>query len=114
MLRFTSPAIDLGQGLWLAKTTQSVTTAAISFVTPATGLQQDNADVKGLIMLASTNNLHLDNIQCVVDLIYNKQVSQLFNSDTKTIIELLTQPQPSGITATFTIDNKLLDHGQYF
>lgn len=111
----TTPACHLGQGLWLAKTSKAVTTTAISFVTPATTLQQDRLQqsnlpqkslaVKGVLMLASANDLHLDNMQCVVDLIYKQQVSQLFNADADTIIRLLTEVQPSGETATFTIHN---------
>ncbi|PKH05656.1 fused PTS fructose transporter subunit IIA/HPr protein [Moritella sp. Urea-trap-13] len=106
----TTPACHLGQGLWLARTSKAVTTTAISFVTPEQSLQQNISEpnslaVKGLLMLASANNLHLDNMQCVVDLIYNQQVSQLFNADADTIIGLLTEVQPSGITATFTIHN---------
>lgn len=106
----TTPAYHLGQGLWLAKTTKSVTATAISFVTPAKTLQQSNLQqnssaVEGIIMLASANHLHLDNMQCVVDLIYNQQVNQLFNADAETIIRLLTEVKPSGVTATFTIHN---------
>jgi len=101
----TTPAIHLGQGLWLAKTTKSVTTTAISFVTPAQPLQQGELSVQGVLMLASANNLHLDNMQCVVDLIYKQQVSQLFNADVDTVIGLLTEVKPSGLTATFTIHN---------
>lgn len=101
----TSPVTHLGQGLWLAKTSQSVTTTAISFVTPAVTLKQESADVKGLVMLASANNIHFDNMQCLVDLIYNKQASQLFGADAETIIRLLTEVKPNGITATFTIHN---------
>lgn len=106
----TTPAYYLGQGLWLAKTTKSVTATAISFVTPAKTLQQSNLQqkslaVEGIIMLASANNLHLENMQCVVDLIYNQQVNQLFNADAETIIRLLTEVKPSGVTATFTIHN---------
>ncbi|WP_017223100.1 fused PTS fructose transporter subunit IIA/HPr protein [Moritella dasanensis] len=101
----TTPAYHLGQGLWLAKTTKSVTATAISFVTPAKTLQQNSSAVEGIIMLASANNLHLDNMQCVVDLIYNQQVNQLFNADAETIIRLLTEVKPSGVTATFTIHN---------
>ena len=101
----TSPATHLGQGLWLAKTTKSVTTTAISFVTPAQKLQQGSLAVEGIIMLASANHLHLDNMQCVIDLIYKQQVSQLFDADAETIIRLLTEVKRSGITATFTIHN---------
>ncbi|QFI36880.1 fused PTS fructose transporter subunit IIA/HPr protein [Moritella marina ATCC 15381] len=111
----TTPACHLGQGLWLAKTSKAVTTTAIAFVTPAQSLlqgslQQSNLPqkslaVKGVLMLASANNLHLDNMQCVVDLIYKQQVNQLFNADADTVIRLLTAVQPSGITATFTIHN---------
>lgn len=101
----TTPACHLGQGLWLAKTTKSVTTTALSFVTPAQTLQQDGVAVNGLLMLASANNLHLDNIRCMVDLIYKQQVCQLFKADAETVIRLLTVLQPSGLTATFTIHN---------
>lgn len=106
----TTPACHLGQGLWLAKTSKAVTTTAISFVTPAQALQQDSLQqkslaVKGVLMLASANDLHLDNMQCMVDLIYKQQVSQLFNADVDTVIRLLTEVQPSGETATFTIHN---------
>jgi len=101
----TTPACHLGQGLWLAKTAKSVTNTALSFVTPVKTLKQDNTDVKGLLMLASTDNLHRNNIQCVVDLIYNQQVNELFNADADSIIGLLTKVKPTGITATFTIHN---------
>ncbi|MDX2321460.1 MAG: fused PTS fructose transporter subunit IIA/HPr protein [Moritella sp.] len=101
----TTPACHLGQGLWLAKTTQSVTTTAISFVTPVQPLQQESLAVKGIVMLASANNLHRDNMQCIVDLIYKQQVSQLFNTDAETVIGLLTEVKPSGVTAVFTIHN---------
>jgi len=101
----TSPATHLGQGLWLVKTTKSVTTTAISFVTPAQRLQQESSAVEGVIMLASADNLHLANMQCMIDLIYKQQVSQLFDADAETIIRLLTEVKPSGLTATFTIHN---------
>ncbi|QUM79952.1 fused PTS fructose transporter subunit IIA/HPr protein [Moritella sp. 5] len=101
----TTPATYLGQGLWLAKTTKSVVTTAISFVTPAEPLQQDSLPVQGVLMLASANDLHFNNMQCVVDLIYQQQVNQLFNTDADIVIGLLTNVKPSGVTAIFTIHN---------
>lgn len=101
----TSSATNLGQGLWLAKTTKSVTTTGISFVTPARTLHQGALPVQGVLMVASANNLHLNNIQCVVDLIHQQQVAQLFDADAESIIGLLTELKPSGLIATFTIHN---------
>lgn len=101
----TTPACHLGQGLWLAKITTSVTTTAIAFVTPAQTLQQGDLPVQGVLMLASANNLHFNSMQCVVDLIYKQQVSQLFNIDADTVIRLLTEVERGGVTATFTIHN---------
>ncbi|SGZ00665.1 fused PTS fructose transporter subunit IIA/HPr protein [Moritella viscosa] len=101
----TTAATYLGQGLWLAKTTKSVATTAISFVTPAEPLYQDRLPVQGVLMLASANDLHLNNMQCVADLIYQQQVNQLFNTDADIIIGLLTKVKPSGVTAIFMIHN---------
>jgi len=101
----TTSATHLGQGLWLAKTAKSVATTAISFVTPDHELQQGGVPVQGLIMLASANNLHLNNMQCVVDLIYKQQISQLFNADAESVISLLTDVKPSGLSASFIIHN---------
>ncbi len=101
----TTPATHLGQGLWLAKTTKSVATTAISFVTPAEPLYQDNVAVQGVLMLASANNLHLNTMKCVVELIFQQQVNQLFDTDADTVIRLLTEVKPNGVTATFTIHN---------
>ncbi|WP_435236614.1 fused PTS fructose transporter subunit IIA/HPr protein [Psychromonas sp. PT13] len=95
----------LGQGLWLISSQQGVTKTALSFVTNADSLQHQNTPVKGLLCIASNNELHLKNLNFLIDIIYKNKIEQLLGSSEKEVIALLTQEQIEGSQQTFTIKN---------
>jgi len=95
----------LGQGLWLISSQQGVTKTALSFVTNADSLQHQNIPVKGLLCVASNNELHLKNLNFLIDIIYKNKIEQLLGSSEKEVIALLTQEQIEGSQQTFTIKN---------
>lgn len=95
----------LGQGLWVTSSDQGVTKTALSFVTSAEPLQHQDKPVKGLLCVASNSQLHLKNLNFLVELLYKDKAEQLFNASEKEIISLLTQEQLDGCQQIFTIRN---------
>jgi phosphocarrier protein FPr len=95
----------LGQGLWLASCSQGVTKTALSFVTSSSPLQHQGKPVNGLLCIASNSDLHLTNLNFLIELLYKNKIEQLFNAGEKEIIALLTQEQLEGSQQTFTIKN---------
>lgn len=98
-------ATHLGQGLWLTSGAQGVTKTALSFVTSAETLHNQGKPVKGLLCVASNSELHLKNLNFLIDLLHKNKVELLFNASEKEVITLLTQEQLEGCQQTFTIKN---------
>jgi len=106
---FVSDAIgnthDLGEGLWFACSNKGVVKTALSFVTSASPLQHQGKPVKGVLCLAGNNQLHLKNLNILIELLAQKKTAQLFNASEKEIIALLTQEKLEGSQQIFTIKN---------
>jgi phosphocarrier protein FPr len=106
---FVSEAIanptHLGEGLWLTSSTTGVTKTALSFITSTEPLQHQGKPVKSVLCVASKNQLHLKNLNLLVELLYQNKIGQLFSASEKEIITLLTQEQLEGIQQIFTIKN---------
>ena len=101
----TANTTHLGQGLWLTSSNQGVAKTALSFVTSAEPLQNQDKPVKGLLCIASNSQLHLKNLNFLVELLHKNKIAQLFSTSEKEIIALLTQEQLEGSQQTFTIKN---------
>lgn len=95
----------LGQGLWLTSSNLGVTQTALSFVKIKSTFNHLGKPVKGLLCIASNSQLHIKNINILVELLYTKNILKLFNSSEKEIISLLTQEQLEGNQKTFLIKN---------
>jgi phosphocarrier protein FPr len=106
---FVSDAINnivhLGQGLCLASSNKGVLKTALSFVSSDQTLQFQGKAIQGLLCLASNNQLHLKNLNYLVDMLYHNKVGQLFNASEKEIIALLTEETLTGTQQVFTIKN---------
>jgi phosphocarrier protein FPr len=98
-------ATHLGQGLWITSSAQGVNKTALSFVTSAEPLQSEGTPVKGLLCVASNSQLHLKNLNFLVELLFKNKTEQLLNASEKEIISLLTQEQLEGCQEIFTIKN---------
>lgn len=96
----------LGQGLWLAKTSQSVQNSALSFVTVLKTFKEQNNLVQGLLIVAGGDAMHTDNIKCLVDIIYAQEVHKLYQQSKLEIIQLLCKKKRQGRFASFKIKNK--------
>ncbi|MFT6986653.1 MAG: phosphocarrier protein FPr [Psychromonas sp.] len=96
---------DLGEGLWFACSNKGVVKTALSFVTSSETLQFQGSPVKGVLCLASNNQLHLKNLNFLIELLYHKKTAPLFNASEKEIIDLLTQEKLTGSQQIFTIKN---------
>ena len=101
----TANATHLGQGLWLTSSDQGVTKTALSFVTTAETLQNQGKPVKGLLCVASNSELHLKNLDFLIELLHKNKTEQFFSASEKEIVTLLTQEQLEGSQEIFTIKN---------
>lgn len=95
----------LGQGLCLAASAKGVAKTTLSFTTSAESLQFEGESVKGLLCIASNNELHLKNLDYLVELLYQQKISQLLNASEQEIVTLLTQDKVEGLQQIFTIKN---------
>ncbi|UXI02561.1 fused PTS fructose transporter subunit IIA/HPr protein [Photobacterium sp. TY1-4] len=100
-----SGASYLGQGLWLAKTGKSVTRTALSFVTPAQAFDVDGQPVRGVLMVAACNGVHLPNLNVLAKLLYNQQADKLFSADAEKVVSLLSEELLEGNSQVFKIRN---------
>ena len=96
---------DLGQGLWLTSSAVGVNKTALSFVTSSEPSEHQGKPVKGLLCVASNNQIHLKNLNFLVELLQQNKIGQLFSASEKEIITLLTQEQLEGSQQIFTIKN---------
>ncbi|MFT6927736.1 MAG: phosphocarrier protein FPr [Psychromonas sp.] len=101
----TNKATHLGQGLWLNASNQGVNKTTLSFVSTSLPLEHSNKPVKGLLCLASNNQLHLKTLDLLIDLIAKQQVEKLFSANPEQVINLLTKEILEGSQEVFTILN---------
>ncbi|WP_413702131.1 fused PTS fructose transporter subunit IIA/HPr protein [Psychromonas sp. KJ10-10] len=97
--------VYLGQGLCLVASNKGVQKTALSFVSSDKPLQYQGESVKGLLCLASDNELHFKNLSFLIELLYKKNIEQLFNASEAEVINLLTQEKVEGAQQVFTIKN---------
>lgn len=106
---FVSDAIanptHLAEGLWLASSTAGVNKTALSFVTSSEPSQQQDKPVKAVLCVASKNQLHLKNLNFLVELLYQNKIGQLLSASEKEVVTLLTQEKVEGNQQIFTIKN---------
>lgn len=95
----------LGQGLSLAASSQGIAKTALSFVTSDENIEFKGEAVKGLLCIASNNQLHLKNLDYLVEFLYQNNIAQLLNASENEIITLLTQDKVEGLQQIFTIKN---------
>lgn len=100
-----SGATYLGQGLWLAKSTQSVARTALAFVTPAHAFVADGQPVQGLLMVAACNGAHLPNLNVLAQLLYQQQADKLYSADEDKVVSLLSEALLEGSSQVFKIRN---------
>ncbi|PSU34356.1 fused PTS fructose transporter subunit IIA/HPr protein [Photobacterium lutimaris] len=100
-----SGATHLGQGLWVAKSSKGVSRTALSFVTPATSIEEAGFPVKGLLFVAACNGAHINNMNYLAQLLFTNQAGKLFTSTAEQVVTLLTEEALDGNTDVFKIRN---------
>lgn len=95
----------LGQGLWLSASNQGINKTTLSFVKTAQALQHLDKPVKGLLCIASNSQLHLKTLEILIDLLAKQKVDELFSSNPKQLLNLLTKEKLEGSQQVFTIRN---------
>ncbi|WP_019614809.1 fused PTS fructose transporter subunit IIA/HPr protein [Psychromonas ossibalaenae] len=95
----------LGQGLWLNSSSTGISKTAVSFVSASESFQLQGKPVQGLLCIASNSQLHLKNLNILIDLIHKQQIEQLFDASEEQVITLLTQEKLEGSQQIFTIKN---------
>lgn len=101
----TNAPTYLGQGLWLNASKKGVNKTALSFVTTSQSIQHLNKPAKGIICLASDNQLHLKTLDLLIELIAQQKVDKFFSSNQEQVINLLTKEILNGTQQIFTIKN---------
>lgn len=109
----TQTATHIHSGLWVISSGQDVRKTALSFVTPATSFEFNHQSVRGLLTVASCNDVHTPYLQNIVALIQANQLESLFSVDVEQIIALLSNKSAEAVvcdnnlnSATFTIKNR--------
>ncbi|MEI6895927.1 MAG: fused PTS fructose transporter subunit IIA/HPr protein [Psychromonas sp.] len=101
----TNAPTHLGDGLWLNASNQGVNKTAIILVTTSQPFLHQNKLIKGIIYLASDNQLHLKILKSLIDLIAHKKVNSLFSANPQQIINLLSKETVDGVQQVFTLRN---------
>ncbi|OAN17743.1 bifunctional PTS fructose transporter subunit IIA/HPr protein [Photobacterium jeanii] len=100
-----SEPTHLGQGLWLASTSQAVSKTAMAFVTPQNSFEYQAQPVKGVLLVAACNSAHTANLGFLSQLLYSQQADKLFTADAAKVVSLLSEETLDGAEAVFQIKN---------
>jgi len=103
-VRNASP-VNLGQGLWLARTNQGVKRTAVALIRVAQPFQHAGGEVKGLILIAAQDAMHKPVLERLVDMISEKSIDQLLAAESVKAVKLLTEKPVEGLEGIFTITN---------
>ncbi|GAB6261927.1 fused PTS fructose transporter subunit IIA/HPr protein [Photobacterium sp. R1] len=91
----------LGQGLWLAKSSQDVSRTTLSFVTLSQDTAHQDKPVKGLLMIAAGNGTYQKPLKLISKWLYQQQLQVLFETEAAKLPFLLTESEvtESGVQA---------------
>ncbi len=104
-----SPALCLGQGVWVVSSDKGVKQTALSFVGAATPFVHEGKDVKGLFVLAACGFEYAEILKNLAVLLFNRKTEGLFShQNALDLIKSLTAVSHSGLTRIFKIQN---EHG---
>lgn len=95
----------LGQGLWLSSSNQGICKSALAFISTTSSFQYQGKPVQGLLCIASDKQLHLKNLNILIQLIKDQRIGTLFSASKKQVQILLTEEKQEGSEQIFTIKN---------
>ncbi|MCG7600255.1 phosphoenolpyruvate--protein phosphotransferase [Halomonas sp. McH1-25] len=97
--------VALGQGLWLASSTQGVTTPALSLATPEAAFVGPKGPVNGVFCLAAQGESHLGLLERIADLLDSGDGQALADADAATVLARLAGESASAETARARVLN---------
>ncbi|ELY5878495.1 fused PTS fructose transporter subunit IIA/HPr protein [Cronobacter sakazakii] len=103
--------LNLGQGVWLADSTQGNLASAVAVSRPAQPFTQDGENVGLLLTVAVADDQPLQVLGRVSELLIANKADRLLNADAATLLTLLTSDDAPGedvLSAEFTVRN---EHG---
>lgn len=101
-----SAPVFLGQGLWLASSGCGVSQTALSYLSVAEPFEHEGHPVKGLLVVAASNEEYTEVLNNVSALLFNQKMDTIFSQSTpEEIIKTLSVVSHPGLTQMFTIKN---------